>query len=166
MLPYSAGDSGQLGGICRSGDARARYKEAILDEQALQLVPENARLWCLLGFVHHKLDHIEDAKACYLKSVELDPEQGQPHFLLTTVYTGKDYDPARIAYHGEQAFTVKHKATLALEAMWNAAHGFLGIGCYEKGWGYFEARLHRNITNQGTSSARQQVQEADVEGRT
>jgi tetratricopeptide (TPR) repeat protein len=126
------------------------YKEAIhAYEQALQLVPENARLWCLLGFVHHKLDHIEDAKACYLKSVELDPEQGQPHFLLTTVYTGKDYDPARIAYHGEQAFTVKHKATLALEAMWNAAHGFLGIGCYEKGWGYFEARLHRNITNQG-----------------
>ena len=55
-------------------------------EQALQLVPENARLWCLLGFVHHKLDHIEDAKACYLKSVELDPEQGQPRFLYDGLY--------------------------------------------------------------------------------
>ncbi len=126
------------------------YKEAIhAYEQALRLAPDNARLWCLLGFVHHKIDHTEDAKQCYLKSVELDPEQGQPHFLLSTCYTGKDYDPARIAYHGEKAFTVKHKATLSLEAMWNAAHGFLGIGCYEKGWGYFEARLHRNLTNQG-----------------
>lgn len=126
------------------------YKEAIhAYEQALKLQPLNARLWCLLGFVHHKIDHSEEAKQCYLKSVELDPEQGQPHFLLSTCYTGKDYDPARIAYHGEKAFTVKHKATLSLEAMWNAAHGFLGIGCYEKGWGYFEARLHRNITNQG-----------------
>ena len=140
------------------------YKEAIhAYEQALKLQPLNARLWCLLGFVHHKIDHTEEAKQCYLKSVELDPEQGQPQFLLSTCYTGKDYDPARIAYHGEKAFTVKHKATLSLEAMWNAAHGFLGIGCYEKGWGSSRPAC-TGTSRPGPRPCTLQISTADVKG--
>jgi hypothetical protein len=141
---------GNLWGFAQVALSTHHYKEAIHGyEQCIKLAPENAALWCMLGFTHLKLDHMEEAEKALTRCVELDPELGQAHFLLCTIYTNERHSDAKIAHHGELAFTAKNKATLSLEAMWNAAHGFLGIGCYEKGWGYFEARLQRNMTNTG-----------------
>lgn len=141
---------GNLWGFAQVALSTHHYKEAIHGyEQCTRLAPDNAALWCVLGFTHLKLDHMEEAERCLLRSVDIDPELGQAHFLLSTIYTNERHDDAKIAFHGERAFTAKNKASLSMEAMWNAAHGFLGIACYEKGWGYFESRLYRNLTNTG-----------------
>ena len=118
-------------------------------EQAISMDKNNARLYGLCGFAYAKLNKVPQAMAMYQKAVEIDPELGDIHFLLSCLFTGDNFNPERQAYHGERGFTAKKPAKLSIESCWNAAHGFLNLGIYNKGWQYFEARHNPNVTNTG-----------------
>lgn len=129
-----------------------RFPEAIAAyEKFVDMEPQHAFAWGLLGFCYSRnAQHDMAIDACE-KAVALDPELGIPHFLLSTLYGDQRFwNPAKVAHHGEAAFSCKKPATVyGIEAMWNAGHGFLHLGNYPKGFTYFEARLVPNQTNAG-----------------
>lgn len=129
-----------------------RFPEAIAAyEKFVDMQPEHAFAWGLLGFCYSRnAQHDMAIEACE-KAVALDVELGMPHFLLSTLYGDQRFwNPGKIAYHGEMAFECKKAVSVyGIESMWNAAHGFLHLGNYPKGFTYFEARLIPNQTNAG-----------------
>lgn len=118
-------------------------------EKVTTMDPENSKAWGLLGFAHARLGRGKEAKKCYERAVEIDPENGTVHFLLSCMFVNEDYNPKRQAFHGQRGHTCEKPSTYPIESEWNAAHGMLGAGDYENGWKAFEARLKRNATNQG-----------------
>jgi hypothetical protein len=127
-----------------------KFPEAIAAyEKAIDMQPQHAFLWALLGFAYRRNGQIPQMRMACEKAIELDPEMGMPHFLLSCYFQEDEFNPERIAYHGEQGFSVSKPSVLKLESMWNAAHGFLVIGNYKKGWNYLESRLRPNLTNVG-----------------
>ena len=118
-------------------------------EKGISIDPSHAFAWALLGFAQNKIGQFEAAKNNFEKALELDPELGMAHFLLSCLYYEHNFNPAKIAFHGERAFECQKPAKMALEAMWNSAHGYLIMGEYKKGFTYLEARLRRNATNAG-----------------
>lgn len=118
-------------------------------EQVIEMAPNEAKYHTLIGFAHSKNNEHKEAMKYYARAVELDPELGDTHFLLSCMYMNDHHNAAKQAYHGERGFLSKKPARLSIESCWNAAHGFLGLGEYAKGWKYFECRLKRNITNTG-----------------
>lgn len=147
MAPELLGHWIVLGEVCLACN---KFPEAIAAyEKALTIDPSHGFLHAMLGFSYGKFGRIEESIRCHEKAVELDPELGLAHFLLSALYYEKYFDPKKTAYHGERAFKAKKPAALAIESMWNAAHGFLIEGDYAKGWNYFEARLRPNFTNTG-----------------
>ena len=134
--------------ICLALD---KFQEAIpAFEKAISLNPNKPGYQLRIGFAYAKTLRPEKAAEFYKKALEINPEIGDIHALLSTYYSQDAFDPEKQAYHGEKAFTCKQPSVgLSVEAKWNAAHGFLGIGCYEKGWTYFEARHQENSMNRG-----------------
>lgn len=127
-----------------------KFPEAIAAyEKALDMQPDHAFLWALLGFAYRRNGEIKKMRTACERAVEIDPQLGMPHFLLSSYFYEDEFNPERVAYHGEQGFSVSKPSVLKLESMWNAAHGFLTIGNYKKGWNYLEARLRPNLTNVG-----------------
>jgi len=95
----------------------------------------------LIGFAYARIQQNERAKEYYERALSLDNELGDVHFLMSCMYADDNFDPAKQAYHGERGFQAKNPAPLSLESCWNAAHGYLGLNDYEKGFNYYEARL-------------------------
>lgn len=127
-----------------------KYPEAIAAyERALSIDDKVVKLWTILGFCHLRINEIPKAKLCYEKALEINPEFGHAHFLLSVLYAGIYYNPEKQAFHGEKGFTSKHPTNMDVDSCWNAAHGYLAMGNYEKGWKYFTARLNRNTQNAG-----------------
>lgn len=129
-----------------------RFCEAIAAyEKFVDMEPQHAFAWALLGFCYSRDARHEMAIDACEKAVALDPELGMPHFLLSTLYGDQRFwNPAKIAHHGEMAFSCKKPTNICdIVAMWNSAHGFLHLGNYPKGFTYFEARLLPNQTNAG-----------------
>lgn len=127
-----------------------KYHDAVAAfERALSFDEKNSSIWCLLGFANERVGNQSGAMECYRSAVHYDPENGQPHIFLSIGYNSPEFfDPEKLAYHAERAFKAKKPATGSIiESYWNAAHGYLNTGDYEKGWSYFEARLQRNVTN-------------------
>lgn len=121
-------------------------------EKAIEMLP-TAVSYGLLGFAYARLGNNKKAIENYKKSLELNPDLGDIHFLMSCEYSKDNFNPAKQAYHGELGFASKKASPLSVESCWNAAHGFLTIGNYGKGWAYFESRLRRNIINQGNHLA-------------
>lgn len=143
-----------------------RLREAIVAyERALELDPRDARTWHMLSYCHMKFAHDDKAVQCSLKSLELDPENGDAHFLLAGMLHGKNFNNSALAYHAEKSFSVKKKTLCAMDGMWNAAHGFLGIGVYEKGWGYFESRHFRCQSNAGQQLLSERFKQPQWDGQ-
>lgn len=126
-----------------------KFPEAIAAyEKAVEIDPSHAFVWGLLGFAYARNGDKDLARSACEEAVKLDPELGTPHFLLSTLYyDDKSWNPQKVAFHGERAFEAKKPAIMALEGMWNAAHGYLLAGNYPKGFTYLEARLRPNATN-------------------
>lgn len=116
------------------------YSEAIAAyEKILTLNPSQitlASIYSALGHINQKIGNSPKAKEYLEKALEYDPDDGQTHYLLSTYYTDKRRDVAKLAYHGEKGVTSDHSH----ESLWNSANGYLSIGEYEKGWKYFEER--------------------------
>lgn len=145
-----------------------RFPEACAGyEKFLDMEPQHAFAWGLLGFCYARDGRIDMAIDACTKAVELDSELGMPHFLLSTFYGDQRYwNPPAVAKHGEMAFTSKKAITVYnLESMWNAAHGFLHLGNYPKGFTYFEARLFPNQTNAGNMLPLQRYKAQKWEGQ-
>ena len=135
---------GQIANIAKKyAVAKAAY------ERAIMMQPDMAELYTACGFAYAQLNEKDKAMELYHKGLELDPEMGDVHFLLSCEYQGDRFDPAKQAFHGERGFTANKPTPLQVESCWNAAHGFLGIGDYEKGWKYFESRHNPNLSNAG-----------------
>ena len=126
-------------------EAIAAYEKAL----TIDLDANKGFLWGLLGFAQVRWAKFDEARSSLEKAVELNPELGTPHFILSGLYYERYFDPARVAYHGERAFQAKIPCLDPIAAKWNSAHGYLITGDYIKGWDYFEARLSRNGTNLG-----------------
>ena len=127
-----------------------KFNEAIAAyEKAVAMDGNDANAWAVLGFAYARIGKEARARDCYQRAVEIDPEFGKAHFLLSMMYTAGDYNPEEMAYHAEKAFTAKKPTNMEVEAMWNAALSNLAIGDYDKGWGYFEARLKHHTMNKG-----------------
>lgn len=147
MDPLVIGNWIVLGEVCLNVN---RFPEAIAAyEKTLEINPKHAFIWGLLGFAYGRNGQLDNALMACEKAVEIDPELGSPHFLLSGLYYERYFDPKKMAHHGERGFTCQKPSNSALESMWNAAHGFLILGDYLKGWNYYEARLRRNQTNVG-----------------
>ena len=143
-------------GLAEISLACNRFPEAIAAfEQAITMDGKNARLYGLCGFAYARMTNNAKALAMYSKAVELDPEMGDVHFLLSCLYAGDSFNPTKQAFHGERGFMAARPARLSIESCWNSAHGYLGSGDYEKGWKYFEARHNPNLTNKGQMLASQ-----------
>lgn len=127
-----------------------KFPEAIAAfEHVLTVDEKNARVWGLCGFAYAKIGNQKKAQEFYEKAVDIDHELGDIHFLLSCLFMNDDFNPTKQAFHGERGFLAKRPAKLAVESCWNAAHGFLTIGEFEKGWKYFECRHNENLTNIG-----------------
>ena len=148
MAPDSLGNWIALGEIAlhcnKFPDAASAFEEAI------KMDTKNANIHGLCGFAYGKMGDTKKSIEFCEKAVALDPEIGHFHFLLSCAYYGDEYfDAKKLAFHGERGFLAPKPSRLALESKWNAAHGFLGMGDYLKGFEYLEARLQRNATNVG-----------------
>ena len=134
--------------ICLSLD---KYPEAIAAfEQAIEKKPGDAALWGRCGFAMMRNHEIERAIEYLSRSIDIDPEIGDFQALMGINFDKDHFNPEKQAYHCERAFTCKRPSEkLSVEAMWNAAHGYLSMGNYEKGWAYFEARHTQNLVNAG-----------------
>lgn len=131
----------------------SKFPEAITAaERAIAADPNNARLWTLKSFCHHRNAQREEAYDCALRAVELDPEMGEAHFLISYNATTDRFDPQKQAFHGERGFTAKKPCTTPLISCWQSAHGYLALGDYAKGFDYFEARLRLDAMLLGGSS--------------
>jgi len=143
-------------GLAEISLAQSRFPEAIAAfEQAISMDEKNARLYGLCGFAYARMCNNVKALEMYSKAVEIDPEMGDVHFLLSCLYAGDNFNPAKQAFHGERGFLAERPARLSVESCWNAAHGYLGCGDYIKGWQYFESRHNPNLTNKGQILASQ-----------
>ena len=143
-------------GLAEISLANNRFPESIAAfEQAISMDTKNARLYGLCGFAYARMTNNAKALEMYTKAVEIDPDMGDVHFLLSCLYAGDNFNPAKQAFHGERGFLAKRPARLSVESCWNAAHGYLGCGDYQKGWQYFESRHNPNLTNRGQILASQ-----------
>ena len=143
-------------GLAEISLANNRFPESIAAfEQAISMDAKNARLYGLCGFAYARMTNNAKALEMYTKAVEIDPDMGDVHFLLSCLYAGDNFNPAKQAFHGERGFLAKRPARLSVESCWNAAHGYLGCGDYQKGWQYFESRHNPNLTNRGQVLASQ-----------
>ena len=143
-------------GLAEIALAQSRFPEAIAAfEQAITMNAKDARLYGLCGFAYARMCNNVKALEMYSKAVEIDPEMGDVHFLLSCLYAGDNFNPAKQAFHGERGFLAKRPARLSVESCWNSAHGYLGCGDYVKGWQYFESRHNPNLTNKGQILASQ-----------
>lgn len=118
-------------------------------QKAVEMDPNNAKVLSVLGYAYARIGKGKESKECYERAVAINPELGDAHFLLSCMYEGADYNPAAQAFHGERGFQAANPTNNAVEACWNAAHGYLAMGDYAKGWTYFEARMKPNVTNRG-----------------
>lgn len=151
MAPKVLGNWIGLGDVALTSN---KFHEAIAAfEHVISIDPKNAKIYKLCGFAYSRTNNMEMAKKYYLKCIELDPDNGDAHFLLSCIFSGDKADRWKQAFHGERGFLAKRPALLAVESKWNAAHGFLGLGDYRKGWEYFEARHVPNATNRGNVPA-------------
>jgi len=131
-----------LGELCLQAH---KFLEAIAAfERALNSDPTLAPMWGLKGFCHNRIGDLKAAREDYERALELDPENGQFHFLLSCLFAGSEFNPERMAFHGEKGFTARKPSMNSVEACWHAALGYLSIGDYKKGWEYFEARFRLN----------------------
>lgn len=77
-------------------DALARF------EQALATEPDNPEVLEAVGRALFNLDRMEEAEACYLDALELDPEWAAPRMGLALVALRRD-EPFKIVHHLERA---------------------------------------------------------------
>ena len=154
-------------GLAEISMACLHYPEAIAAyEHAMTMTPNNASIYTLCGFAQARNGRPNVAAELYKKAISIDPEQGLAHFLLSCFYRDDNFNPELQAYHGEMGFTAKKPCRFPVESCWNAAHGFLGMNDYEKGWKYFQCRLNRNITNNGQILLTEKFKQPLWEGQT
>lgn len=64
------------------------YPLAIKHFQTLtQLAPEIPQIWYRLGYLHHQLEHIDEAIKALQQSIEIDPELTESYTELASIYT-------------------------------------------------------------------------------
>jgi tetratricopeptide (TPR) repeat protein len=71
-------------------------------EQALATEPDNPEVLEAVGRALFNLDRLEEAEACFLDALELDPEWAAPRMGLALVALRRD-EPYRIVHHLERA---------------------------------------------------------------
>ena len=144
-----------------------KFEEAMVAFEKANTMKPDAKTWGLKGFCLARLGKHTEALQCYDQSLKIDPECGESHFLLSCVVSaGEHFNPALLAYHSEKAvFCEKPTLTNEGNALWNASHGYLHMGDYDKGWKYFDNRLKRNTMNAGQILAPERFEKPIWEGQ-
>ncbi len=74
-------------GKARAEAVRGRYEEAeALARRALMLNAESADGWSVLAYVCERTMKLREAKSCYLRALELEPNLEEAHVHLAVVY--------------------------------------------------------------------------------
>jgi len=91
-----------------SGQTHWREGVVVL-RHAIELVPDDARAWYVLGYCHYRLDDLRAARTAFERAVALDstierrfPKQGGPEILLARI-AARERDPATATFWLERA---------------------------------------------------------------